>query len=873
MVNNANINTEAEAFQFLLEWSKDKPAWQRDCLRRLVVDGSLSENDHDELLAICKDDQKPSIPLNDTHIGGHNAGAPTVVLKSLKDAQNINALAEGQTLPFSPDGLTIVYGDNGSGKSGYVRILKRACRARMAKGKGEALLHNIYGDGTGKQSAGIEFVAGGQTQNVNWEEGEPADALLSEVSVFDSKTASVHVEDTNDLAYTPRPMKVVEELVSASRELKDKLDKEVQSLKDQTPQAITAPTCADDSKVGKTLSTLSGKTEPEDVEALAKLSDGDEKRLTTLAGDFAQDADVIAKRLRSHKVRLEDLLSSMKGLGNAVSDDTAKGLAALSEDATTKSNAAKLASAELFDDEPLDGVGSESWRTLWEAARSFSEKEAYQEQPFPVVEGDSKCVLCHQGLEGDATDRLTRFEKFVQDQTQTQADAASKKLGDKLTELAKAAPSQSQILKSVRQISDEMELDALAPIVRAYIANAKWRLRDMIRVKGDSAIAVPILPETDLKSAIESLEKRAAAVLADDDSDERKALRAEYNELKDRKWLSTILGDVLAEIGRRKTVSELEIANKTTRPNAITALNTQLSKGLITERLRARFAQEIDDFKLAGLAIELKQAKSQLGVSRFRIGLIEANDHNAGEILSEGEFRCVALAGFLAELATSDSDSAIIFDDPVSSLDHMHRQAIAARLAKAGKNRQVIVFTHDIAFLFLLRRACLDVDDPADKTEIAFRHIQKRGKEPGHCRNEPPDKAKSTAKRVHAVKAHLANTKIKYEQDPDSDDWLITSRGLIDSVRQIWEKAVEDSIAPVLRTFQSQVNTKGFEKLSAIQLEDATSMRECYGRCSVLLHQASDELNPQAPTPQQIQSEITALDDWISDLEARQKAV
>jgi hypothetical protein len=40
----------------------------------------------------------------------------------------------------------------------------------------------------------------------------------------------------------------------------------------------------------------------------------------------------------------------------------------------------------------------------------------------------------------------------------------------------------------------------------------------------------------------------------------------------------------------------------------------------------------------------------------------------------------------------------IVFDDPVSSLDHMRREQIARRLAREAKVRQVNVFTHDLAF-------------------------------------------------------------------------------------------------------------------------------------------------------------------------------
>jgi hypothetical protein len=46
-----------------------------------------------------------------------------------------------------------------------------------------------------------------------------------------------------------------------------------------------------------------------------------------------------------------------------------------------------------------------------------------------------------------------------------------------------------------------------------------------------------------------------------------------------------------------------------------------------------------------------------------------------------------------------------LFFTPVSSLDHMHREKVAKRLAEESAQRQVVVFTHDLAFLFLLDEA------------------------------------------------------------------------------------------------------------------------------------------------------------------------
>jgi len=51
------------------------------------------------------------------------AGTSEFVLKSLRHESGVNALVHGATIPFHPK-LTVVYGKNGSGKSGFVRILK-----------------------------------------------------------------------------------------------------------------------------------------------------------------------------------------------------------------------------------------------------------------------------------------------------------------------------------------------------------------------------------------------------------------------------------------------------------------------------------------------------------------------------------------------------------------------------------------------------------------------------------------------------------------------------------------------------------------------------------------------------------------------------
>lgn len=63
---------------------------------------------------------------------------------------------------------------------------------------------------------------------------------------------------------------------------------------------------------------------------------------------------------------------------------------------------------------------------------------------------------------------------------------------------------------------------------------------------------------------------------------------------------------------------------------------------------------------------------------------------------------------FFAEVHLHETGSAIAFDDPVCSLDHVRRDAVARRLVQEAQRRQVIVFTHDVAFLLALEEAAKD---------------------------------------------------------------------------------------------------------------------------------------------------------------------
>src|SRR5690606_20350453 len=125
--------TEKAALADLVAWAEKRPAWQRDALRRLVTGETLDDQAIAELTELCLDPTRTHTPISQSHIVAETSAAEPISLVSIKNPTAINALASQQELSFEPAGLTVIYGDNGSGKSGYVRVLKHACRSRDEK--------------------------------------------------------------------------------------------------------------------------------------------------------------------------------------------------------------------------------------------------------------------------------------------------------------------------------------------------------------------------------------------------------------------------------------------------------------------------------------------------------------------------------------------------------------------------------------------------------------------------------------------------------------------------------------------------------------------------------------------------------------------
>ena len=170
-------------------------------------------------------EQQHIAPLTKEHVPEKTEGITPVSLVSIFHRRGVNALAEDQTLKFGPN-LTVVYGDNAAGKTGYIRILKSACRAR---GQEQILGNVVSGAIPLSPVVSIKYKVGTEPEPREWA-GSGEDEFVSRVSVFDTQCAAVYLTEKTDVAFRPFGLDLFDKLVKACKAVRAKLESEQRAV-------------------------------------------------------------------------------------------------------------------------------------------------------------------------------------------------------------------------------------------------------------------------------------------------------------------------------------------------------------------------------------------------------------------------------------------------------------------------------------------------------------------------------------------------------------------------------------------------------------------------------------------------------------------
>ena len=173
------------------KWLNERSNWLQTAAKQLIENKRLpNEVELTELVRLCK---LEAAKQNDPGFlkvapGSFSAGLlqRIVRIEEVSQVFGVNAIKPGASLPFGAGSLAVIYGQNGSGKSSFSRLLKQLCGSRSR----DEIRPNVFSSEEHTCSAQCRITIDGKPVEINWQAGAAPHPMLKYAQVFDSKTAT-----------------------------------------------------------------------------------------------------------------------------------------------------------------------------------------------------------------------------------------------------------------------------------------------------------------------------------------------------------------------------------------------------------------------------------------------------------------------------------------------------------------------------------------------------------------------------------------------------------------------------------------------------------------------------------------------------------
>ncbi len=823
------------AYDEILEWSEKQADWTRDALCRLAqaTGRKLPEESTTDVLQRLKhsngivSEPPPACTLLSVDHFPKKADTERAVLCSIGPVKNLNRLAEGQILPFGINGITLIYGDNGSGKSGYSRLTKKLCRTLSV----DDLLGNVFETGERKNAEAVIRYKPDGAENVTeetWVDGTTPPAAIANISVFDAKNAGLYIDRDNKIQYLPPEIDLMERYADLLQVLAGQIEKETGEIgrhvavplptgftPGTTISELIAPLVALSQKKGG----KKGVVLP-DVAALKSAAAWNEtfgQELADLESSLRDDPAVQAQKFQRVASVLVSLSDELKEIETALSADNIEKIKTQTQKFIATKEAASAAASERFADEPLPHTGSETWKLMYGYAKEYAQIISGKEEGS--ASANDLCALCQQTLSAEASARLQKFEDFISDKANKDAEAAAIDLEAVKTGLKNLKSRTTAELE--RQLAEYGTIDAARKaaaegVVKFSDAAKSWMDVLLAAIESNDfsklgTLADPVSKSLDNDAASLVETGRAFEVKAKEGGN-RSEDRNRLSLLKDQKKLSQEVETFVARLSDLQTLEKLADCKSALSTATVSPLITKLRKKLVTDDLQGRIQAEIAEFNLDHIPFSVRDrsdgGKSVVGVKLQSVAEIANRD-----VLSEGEQRALGLACFLGEILGDPIKHGAIIDDPVSSLDHIRIRRVAERLVReAAEGRQIIIFTHNLIFYSEVMFAAARNEPQVPVLCHCIRKDDAKGFGIIHA-NDAPWIAKKVKDRLHLLRNERLPI-FKDRTDSDTEKYRKEVMDFYTGLRETWERFVEEVLlGGVVERFNNEVKTQSLKKV------------------------------------------------------------
>lgn len=436
-MNEVNEIAEVEQQVETLETEVKKfanglPYWAKFLAEKILSGNVVADNDIDtsysyllEQLKLKDETEKPEIAIdyNAANAGNYKSD---LLLTKLENVEGVNALTENQTIEFCPN-LTIIYGANGSGKSGYIRLLKNVFYSKAP----ETILSNIHIE-NGHKAVNAKFTFRSNNIESPLEFADKDNAEFEQFAVFDGKSVLSHLENKNEFEFRPAGLSFFADYTNAINRVEHRLITDIQTKQSGYTANDLSALFDGNSEIKTLLQNLKAETKIDDLKKYTPFFDEDKSQKETIQKQYdelllaSKGKEKEIKNLEGIKSLLAQNKQTIEKLNQYFTTEVIAKVTAAITDCVTKVATAKAEGIENFKTDKIQGIGTEEWKNFIVAAETFAKTQKVENAIYP--ENGDNCLLCQQPISEEAQKLVLNYWTFIKSVAEQNAKQAQEKL-------------------------------------------------------------------------------------------------------------------------------------------------------------------------------------------------------------------------------------------------------------------------------------------------------------------------------------------------------------------------------------------------------------------------------------------------------------
>lgn len=719
----------ANAIEDLSKLSFDKKEWITELKNKICLTGKLEAED----IQIAFDKLLTKNQIDDVEIlsSDSNSVADEKTILSIYENQNIGGLYDNKRIDFSPI-FTLIYGKNGSGKSTYYKALKDAFHSKQdVKG-------NIYSVSNVETTAKFDFTKKNDhlkfqkkgtpintvnIETVNWKAGIQN---ISKIKFCDrdilnsslTKKEAGWSVDRYKLGYfdilRQGVIQVEEKTTSEIETLSNSFQQDritiLNGLTSLQPGSVYQYLNTNQNNSGLIVEKLKELINLNLEENHEEIKSDLQKKSNTSVSDYTTKIDL----LKSKIINLNKIIAFCENKRNLLGQiDNIKGKLARLKTLKASLDFSKFDQYQLvFNPNENSEKFIELLKKVAETALTFN----YVDYPNDI----EKCFYCNQTIPEDNLKLIQEVHSIVGNEVNTeiekliqQIELYKTKIGELNFEyfeynyenVGGVYSLYTKLLIDINNVHNTILNNSIKSTLIDELKNFNIISDYNLEIENtDLLLFIAYSELNNLKIDLEKEQKELELI----EEIKSKSL-IELNKLLDLDFCCN-QKELL-----KKALKKLEkIIEYRAQSSLFTNYKTKISreKGKVEERLiQTDYLQTFDEnlkfFELTKHDKINRTFSNPGGKSMIDVSIKSGGDSFAiNSILSEGEAKIYSFCDWLTEL-NYDNNNILVFDDPITSLDHNNIEKVVEKITELTKDYQIIVFTHNQEFYHRLLQQTL----------------------------------------------------------------------------------------------------------------------------------------------------------------------